>query len=116
MLHNYKGEVLIMFSKHIGVCDSNIAEVLAILKALRLFPRDCSEALIVESDFSNAVAWVSNRKTFPWKFQFHFNEIKELSSSLNVEFHHEVRSANSMTDFFAKKEVDRLSPWVGMVL
>ena len=59
---------------------------------------------------------MSNWKTFSWKFQFHFNEIKELSSSLNVEFHHEVRSANSMTDFFAKKEVDRLSPWVGMVL
>ncbi|XXG72211.1 hypothetical protein AAC387_Pa07g1359 [Persea americana] len=119
VLRNFKGKVLIMFSKHIRICDSNEVEVLAILEAFHLFPRDCFEPLIVESNSSNAIAWVSNRKTFPWKFQFHFNEIKELSSSLNVEFHREVRSANSMVDFLAKKGwgvVDRFSPWVGMVL
>ncbi|XXG59908.1 hypothetical protein AAC387_Pa04g1911 [Persea americana] len=99
VLRNFKGGVIIMFSKHIGICDSNEAEVLATLEALQLFPRDCFEALIVESDSSNAVTRVSNRKTFPWKLQFHFNEIEELSSSLNVEFHHEVRLANSMVDF-----------------
>ena len=44
------------------------------------------------------------------------DEIKGLSSLLNVEFHHEVRSVNSMADFLAKKGVNRLSPWVGMVL
>lgn len=33
VLHNYKGEVLFMFSKHVSVCDSNEAEVLTILEA-----------------------------------------------------------------------------------
>lgn len=37
VLHNSKGEVLLMFSKHVEVCDSNVVEVLAILEALRLF-------------------------------------------------------------------------------
>ena len=57
-----------MFSKHVGVRDSNEAEVLEILKALRLFSTNFGDALIVESDSSNAIFWVSNGKVFPWKF------------------------------------------------
>lgn len=34
VLHNSKGEVLFMFSKHVGVRNSNKAEVLAILEGL----------------------------------------------------------------------------------
>ena len=34
VLRNNKCEVLFMFSKHVGVCDSSEGEVLAILKAL----------------------------------------------------------------------------------
>lgn len=37
--HNDKGGVLFMYPKHVGVCDSNEAEVLAILKALHCFSR-----------------------------------------------------------------------------
>ena len=99
---NDKGKVLIMFSKHIGVCDSNEAEVLAILEAIHLFSSYCIEALIMKSDSSNAISWVSKRKVLPWKFQFIFNEIRGLSSSINVVFSHEVRSANSMADSLAK--------------
>lgn len=39
VLRNCKGEVLLMFSKYVGVCDSNEAEVLAILEALRIYSR-----------------------------------------------------------------------------
>ena len=39
VLHNDKGEVLFMFSKYVGARDSNEAEVLAILEALRRFSR-----------------------------------------------------------------------------
>ena len=67
VLCNYKGEVLIMFSKHIGVCDLNQAELLTTLEAIRMFLRDYSKAFIVKSDSSNAVAWVSISETFPWK-------------------------------------------------
>ena len=34
VLRNSKGDVLFMFSKYVGVCNSNKAEVLAILEAI----------------------------------------------------------------------------------
>ena len=36
MFHDGKGGLLLLFSKHVRVCDLNEAEVLAILKALCL--------------------------------------------------------------------------------
>lgn len=44
-----------MFSISIGVWDSNEAEVMAILEALRIFFRSFKGSLIVESDSSNVV-------------------------------------------------------------
>lgn len=40
----------------------------------------------------------------------------DLSSSLEVAFHHEVRSANSMADVLAKQGVDKTSPRVGLAM
>ena len=99
-----------------GVCDSNEVEVLVILEALRYFSRFVNGVLVVESDSSNAVAWVSNRKVNPWKFQFLFNEIRELSSNINVVFLHVLRLANSITDALAKQGVERTSPWEGFIM
>ena len=50
------------------------------------------------------------------KFQFHFNEIRELAININVTFHHVFRSANSMANVLAKQAVDRLNPWVDVLL
>lgn len=50
VLRNCKDEFLLMFSTIMGVCDYNEAEVLAILKALRLFSRRYHGRLVVESD------------------------------------------------------------------
>ena len=91
-----------MFSEFMGVCDSNEAEVLAILEGPHLFSSRYGVMLIMVSDSSNAIAWVSKQKINPWKFHFHLNEIRELSVGINVSFHHEVRSANSMADVLAK--------------
>ena len=102
VLRNSKGEVLFMFSKRVGVCDSNEAEVLASLEALRCFSRCFQGDLIVESDSSNAIAWVSNRKHFPWKFQFLFNEIRAFTTTINVVFRHQLRTTNCMADALAK--------------
>ena len=57
---------------------------------------------------------VAKRKTNSWKFNFHLNEIRELSVETNVSFRHEVRSSNSMADVLAKHGVDRLLSWVGV--
>ena len=47
---------------------------------------------------------------------FIFNEIRELSASSNVSFSHESRSAKTMADALARQGVERVSPWVGVIL
>ena len=85
-------------------------------KNLRLFSNRYDGTLIVKSDSSNAIAWVFKWKTNHWKFHFHLDEIVELSIGINVSFRHEVRSANSIANVLAKQEVDRLLPWVGVIM
>lgn len=48
-----------MFSKHVGIKDSNEAEVMV-------------------SDSSNAISWMASNASRPWKFQIHFIEIKSV--------------------------------------
>ena len=90
VLCNSNGEVLFMFSKNVRIYDSNEEEVLYILEALCCFKRYFHCALTVESDSSNTIAWVSNRKINQWKLEFLFNEIRVLSTSFFVVFHHEL--------------------------
>lgn len=56
MLRNDEGEVLISFSKSIGLKDSIEVTVLAILEGLRLYVGLFQESLIVESDPANAIS------------------------------------------------------------
>ena len=51
-----------MFSKHVGIKDSNEAEILAILEALRIIHTLQHHVLIVESDLANAISWVKSLK------------------------------------------------------
>lgn len=102
-----------MFSKNDGVKESNEVEVIAIWK-----PLGCSLALsnlswlcfflveaklIVERDFANGVMRALCLDSRQWRFQFYFNEIKELSSHLDVFFCYVLRSANSMADGLPKQ-------------
>lgn len=66
--------------------------------------------LIVESDSSNVISWVSATSGGPWKLHFIPIEIKTLCSLIQVEFSHVLRSSNSMV--LAKQGVDCLSPSV----
>lgn len=43
----------------------------------------------------------------PWNFQFLFDEIKSLASSMNVGFRHVYRLAIGMANSLAKLGVDR---------
>lgn len=52
----------------------------------------------------------------PWKFQFYFNEIKELVSHLQMEFHHEFRLVNSMAATISKQGVDRVELWLAFTM
>ena len=66
VLRNHKGEVLYMFSKHIGIKDSNEVEVMTI------YHTSFHHYLIVESDSANAISWVKSltslfKLTKEWK-------------------------------------------------
>ena len=61
VLCNSKGIVLALFSKHAGCIESHEAEVLAILKAIRIFSISYFQSsLVVESDSLNAIPWSSS--------------------------------------------------------
>lgn len=73
-----------MFSKHVGIKESNEVEVMAVSEALHLIQGSFQGKLIVESDSSNVVMWVLHARTKPWRFQFHLNKIRELSSCMGA--------------------------------
>lgn len=68
---------------------SNEVEVVAILEALHFFVLASFHApLILESDYLNAVSWVSSSAKGPWRFQFYINEINSLKSFGRVKYQH----------------------------
>lgn len=90
--------------------------MIAVLEALCLFSHSFQAKFITESDFNNVVMWASHVESWPWRLQFHFNDIKKFLSCIDVAFCHVIRSANSRVDGLAKQEVDRASPWVTHVM
>ena len=60
---DYSTAVKIVFSKAIGVMDSNVAKLLVVREALRLFTYSSwvnSYKLTIEIDSSNVVKWIHN--------------------------------------------------------
>lgn len=66
--------------------------MLAILEVLRMCSVSFHESLIVESDSSNENAWILWNDNIPWKFQYFLNEIRSLSSLIQVVFNRINRS------------------------
>lgn len=63
---------MFIFFKNVGIIDSNEVEILAILKAIRIFLSYFIRNLRMESKFSsNAFSWVSSSYQSLWKFHFH---------------------------------------------
>ena len=91
-----------MFSKHVGIRDSNEADVLAILEALCIYMNSYQCRLIVERDSSSAITWVNSFRG-PWKMQFYFNATGLLPLTSQVSFQYISGSANSMADFLSKQ-------------
>lgn len=70
VLRNCKDDILFLFSKNVGINESNEVEVLARLEALWLFSLSFQTKLIVESDSDNVVMWVSSLISKPWRLLF----------------------------------------------
>ncbi|KAK9287494.1 hypothetical protein L1049_015915 [Liquidambar formosana] len=84
VLRDESGVVLCFFSCPAGVIDSNLAELLAVREALRIF---CSSSwvgiknLIIESDSALIVSWINGVLRI-WKYSFILNEIFSLIENL----------------------------------
>lgn len=92
-----------MFSAHVGVKDSNEVEVMDILEALQIFSHSFQDRLIVQSDSSIAISWVTTTSdNGPLKFWFYFDEVNSLSSFIQVVFWDAGRLANGMADLVAE--------------
>ncbi|XVF88721.1 hypothetical protein PTKIN_Ptkin19aG0073400 [Pterospermum kingtungense] len=68
LLRDHLNRVLISFSKSIGIADSNMAEVMAVRKALVLFVTSewvVNYPLIMECDSQNIVSWVRSPSKAP---------------------------------------------------
>ncbi|OMO55420.1 hypothetical protein COLO4_36005 [Corchorus olitorius] len=71
ILRDDSGCTRLIFSKTIGIADSNMAEILAIKEAFLVFVSldwVKEEELIIESDSQNAVKWVNSIDSMPWRF------------------------------------------------
>lgn len=111
VLPNKCEEVLLMLSKKVGV---QIPMKWSFWQSWKLFVYFMLSFLIRWwwRVTSNVDGWVSRSGSRPWKFQFHFNEIKKLSSRLDFVFRRDVGLASSMENALAKLGVDRTSPWL----
>ncbi|XVF11262.1 hypothetical protein REPUB_Repub08aG0011600 [Reevesia pubescens] len=114
VLRNFNGDILMLFSKPIGINDSNVAELLAIVEAFSSYADSCwasSYGLIVESDSSVAVNWVNSPKDIPWRFKRLSPFIDAWQSRIPVwKLQHVLREMNTLADGLAKAAATRRSP------
>ncbi|XVF21119.1 hypothetical protein REPUB_Repub12eG0063000 [Reevesia pubescens] len=111
LLRNEFGERLLVFSKSVGVTDSNKTEFLAIIEAFSIFSISKwagSFGLIVESDSSNAVKWFNGHETIPWKLKKLCPLIDSLKNVvLKWKVQHVFRESNDLADGLTKVGVYR---------
>ena len=103
--------VKMIFPKSVGIEDSNVAELLAVREAMRLFISSCwatSHKLIIESDSSNVVKWIRNPQSVPWSMKRIISHIVVLKVQIKeCDVMHILRECNDMADGLAKAGVSR---------
>ncbi|XVE89676.1 hypothetical protein DITRI_Ditri20bG0015100 [Diplodiscus trichospermus] len=106
VLGDHLGMEKIHFSKSIGIEDSNVPELLAIREALILYASSVwaqNTALIMESDSKNAVTWVLNPKSAPWRVQKFINHIENVKSRIKEwKLQHIPREYNQIANSLEK--------------
>ncbi|XVF83529.1 hypothetical protein PTKIN_Ptkin16aG0496200 [Pterospermum kingtungense] len=111
VMRDHEEVVKIRFSKPIGIADCNLAELLVIREAYILFTASQwshSHKLVIESDSSNVVKWVSYPSIAPWAMRRFFNQIEALKSGVqNWRVIHVNRERNFMANTLAKEAVLR---------
>ena len=111
VLRDSSTTIKLVFSKAIGMADSNVVELFAIREALSVYVASrwtSSRRLIIECDSSNVVKWVTNPLCSFWivrKIISHFEVFK--AKLLRCEILHILRNVNDIADALAKFRVTR---------
>ena len=85
VLRDCRFAVKAVFSKSIGVADSNVVELLAVREALKIFVATrCASThrFIVESDFSNVINWVRKPHDTLWTMKKFMGQIVNFKEQL----------------------------------
>ncbi|OMO71317.1 hypothetical protein CCACVL1_18294 [Corchorus capsularis] len=114
ILRDESGSTKVVFSKPIGLADSNLAELLAIKEAFLIFAASNwadEKELIVESDLKIALKWVNDPCLGPWRFRQILFQIEGYKKKIIRWFvKHIFKEINSIADCLAKSSIDRGSP------
>lgn len=116
VLRNHHGILLGIFSMPIGILDSNVAELRAVVKAIELSASNCflhHKHIIIESDSANVISWMNNSYNRPWIHHKLFSSAQRLASCFDsITYSHSYRESNHMADHLAKQGVHRISDFV----
>jgi ribonuclease HI len=83
--------------------------VKAILQALLFCKEFHLHHVIIESDCSIAVGWVSSNLNRPWKLRDDLSTIDRLREEVDcINVNHIYREANMLADYFAKSGCNRI--------
>ncbi|XVE56796.1 hypothetical protein DITRI_Ditri04bG0039600 [Diplodiscus trichospermus] len=85
VLRDHQGNVIIRFSRSVGVADSNLLELMAVKEAFILFlscSRLHSYILNIESDSRHVVCWVLKPHTTPWRVRHINSHIENLKQQM----------------------------------
>ncbi|KAL4332123.1 hypothetical protein GQ457_07G004320 [Hibiscus cannabinus] len=113
VLRDGESQILALFFGSLGVLDSNVVELRAIVFALEMvasFPRVDVVLLVIESDSAIAISWVLHREWRLWRLRVWFRRLDSACLSLwCVCFNHVMRETNGVVDALAKAGVDQAS-------
>ena len=111
VLKDSKATTKLVFSKAIGLANSNVAKLLAVRETLSLFAGSKWAAfhrLIIKCDSSNVVKWVLNPMSSPWKLRKFLSHIEALKVQLfRWDIVHILRTVNESADALVKSGVTR---------
>jgi ribonuclease HI len=116
VLRNHHGHLLGIFSLLVGILDSNIAELRAVVKAVELSASNCllhHKHITIESDSANVISWMHNSHNRPWIHRELFSTVQRLNRFFgSITFSHVYRESNSLADCMAKQGVRRSSDFI----
>ncbi|KAK8497385.1 hypothetical protein V6N12_018880 [Hibiscus sabdariffa] len=117
ILGNHRVDILVEFSKSIGVCDPASTELIAIKEVISLFVnlRWKETNIVFESNCINVVSWLRNPLTSPTVFKELVDGCLSSCASINWSIQAVDRLCNLDADRLAKAGINRIADWVIIV-